>query len=565
MSGPPDVAPVGGGLPEDARALLQRRVALFAGFFASVNAVGLLSRSLLLATGGEELFFIPRSTLLFQAGATLALGAVWLTTRRGRRSARTIRLVEALGLLLTALCYEVLALVLTLDVIEDAALRSLAANPDTQMFAWFAVILPLVGVSFVLTYAMILRAAFVPTASRHTALLTALIGAPLAAVAWVAGLGTAPMGLTFFSPPTLALGGAFQWAFTVVVCAAVSRVIYGLREEVREARRLGQYTLEGLIGEGGMGMVYRASHAMLRRPTAIKLLPPDRAGRDALERFEREVQLTARLTHPHTVTIFDYGRTADGVFYYAMELLDGATLEEVVDVDGPQPPARVVRILEQVAGALGEAHAVGLIHRDVKPSNVVLCRQGGELDVAKVVDFGLVKDVSPGAGAAVSQEGTISGTPLYMAPEILTERDAASPRSDLYALGAVGYYLLTGQHVFGGDNVIEVLGHHLHSEPVPPAQRLGDAVPEDLSRVILDCLAKDPEARPTDAADLRRRLEACAVGRWTQRRAELWWEAHGPVLTASRSRPPPAPRRSATTVEVDLGRRSAETDAVADR
>jgi serine/threonine-protein kinase len=353
----------------------------------------------------------------------------------------------------------------------------------------------------------------------------------------------------------LGVAGAIQWAITVAVCATISRVIYGLREEVREARRLGQYTLEGLIGVGGMGRVYRASHAMLRRPTAIKLLLSNGTSREAMERFEREVQLTAQLTHPNTVTIFDYGRTADGTLYYAMELLDGATVEEVVEVDGPQPPARVVHVLEQVAGALGEAHSIGLIHRDVKPANIVLCRQGGELDVAKVVDFGLVKELEQRHPATVSQEGTISGTPLYMAPEILTEPKAASARSDLYALGAVGYYMLTGEHVFDGRTVIEVLGHHLHTEPIPPSQRLGDPIPEELERLILDCLAKDPAARPQDAAELRRRLEACNVGRWTRRSAEKWWAVHGPTLDAKRRRER-AKHDAARALRVDLLSRS---------
>jgi serine/threonine protein kinase len=218
------------------------------------------------------------------------------------------------------------------------------------------------------------------------------------------------------------------------------------------------------------------------------------------------------------------------------------------------PAARVVNILEQVAGALGEAHSIGLIHRDIKPANIVICRQGGELDVAKVVDFGLVKEMEERHAVAVSQEGTISGTPLYMAPEILTgDAHAASARSDLYALGAVGYYLLTGEHVFGGRTVIEVLGHHLHTEPIPPSQRLGDAVPEDLERVILDCLNKDPNKRPQSGSELRMRLEACErPGRWTQKSAKNWWDAHGPIFDARRAKD--FSQKSARTVDV---RRSA--------
>lgn len=543
-------------LTEDALGLLQRRVATFTGVFGAINLAGVVVRALLLLTLEGEVASVLKSTLLFQAGATAALLSVWLITRRERRSARVVRTAEALGLLVTGLCYHAVALVLTLEVIGTTALRELAADRETLLSAWFVMILPLAAVSYLLTYAMILRAAFVPSTAKRTALLTAMVGAPLIVIFWVTGSSTAPMNLFVLSPPMLALGGVVQWGFTVIVCASISRVIYGLRQEVREAKRLGQYTLEELIGEGGMGRVYKASHAMLRRPTAIKLLPPDRAGHEALVRFEAEVQLTACLTHPNTVTIYDYGRTADGVLYYAMELLDGATLEEVVDVDGPQRPSRVVRILEQVAGALGEAHGIGLIHRDIKPANIVLCRQGGELDVAKVVDFGLVKQLDQGPGATVSQDGTISGTPLYMAPEVLTERGTASERSDIYALGAVGYYLLTGQPLFDGGSVIEILGHHLHTPPVPPSERLGEPLPEDLSRVILDCLAKDPDARPQNAAELRRRLEACDIPPFKQRSAQLWWEAHG-VNLGQRRRPRirAVAGENASTIAIDLLRR----------
>ena len=542
---------------DDARALLQRRVAAFAAILFSINLVGLVARSIVVYVYSAELIFIPRGTIPLQAGGTFALLGIWLATRSARRSARTIRIIEATGLVAAGLCFSVIALLMTLELVRDDSLRDLGTQPQVHLFAMLAMLVPLIGASFVLTYAMVLRAAFVPTAARHTALLTSVVGAPLLVVALVAGEGTSLTQLSILTPPLIALGGAMQWGVTVLACTAISRVIYGLREEARAAQKLGQYTLEEVIGEGGMGMVYRASHAMLRRPTAIKLLAPERAGTEALERFEREVQLTSQLTHPNTVTIFDYGRTADGVLYYAMELLEGATVEDVVELDGPQPAARVVHVLEQVAGALGEAHGIGLIHRDVKPANIVLCHQGGEHDVAKVVDFGLVKQLDErGPGAGVSQEGTISGTPLYMAPETLTNPNGGSACSDLYALGAVGYYMLTGEHVFEGDTVIAVLGHHMHTPPVPPSVRLGDSVPEDLERVILDCLAKDPADRPQSARELRRRLEACVVPRWTQRMALMWWEAHGPMLTEQRSQATRDHKKSKTTMAVDLVRRS---------
>jgi serine/threonine-protein kinase len=266
---------------------------------------------------------------------------------------------------------------------------------------------------------------------------------------------------------------------------------------------------------------------MMRRPTAIKLLRPDKAVEANLKRFEREVQLTARLTHPHTITLFDYGRTPDGVFYYAMELLDGASLDKVVAVGGPLGPARVVHVLYEVAGALAEAHDVGLIHRDIKPANIILCRQGGLYDFPKVVDFGLVKDLEPGGDAALTRADVIAGTPLYIAPEAITSPESVSPQSDLYSLGAVGYFALTGQHVFDGRTLVEVCSHHLHTKPEPPSKRLGGPAPADLEALLLDCLEKDPLRRPTGARELRRRLEACvAFGCWTEDDARAWWEAN---------------------------------------
>jgi serine/threonine-protein kinase len=263
---------------------------------------------------------------------------------------------------------------------------------------------------------------------------------------------------------------------------------------------------------------------MLRRGTAVKLLPPEKAGEQAVARFEREVQLTARLTHPNTVTVFDYGRTPEGVFYYAMELLDGASLEDVVALDGAQPPGRVIHILQQVAGALSEAHSINLIHRDVKPANIFLCEQGGEPDVPKVLDFGLVKEVSEGGGVGLTQADAITGTPLYMSPESIRAPGSMDGRSDLYALGAVGYYLLTGDHVFKGDTLVEVCGHHLHTTPQAPSERLGSTVPEDLEVLLLECLEKEPSKRPETAAALRRRLQRCrASGEWDGERARRWW------------------------------------------
>ena len=312
--------------------------------------------------------------------------------------------------------------------------------------------------------------------------------------------------------------------------AIVARTVYGLRRSVREAMQLGQYTLQRKIGEGGMGAVYLARHALLRRPTAVKLLPADKAGATAVARFEREVQLTAQLTHPNTVSIFDFGHTADGVFYYAMEYLEGLSLDELVAVGGPQPASRVAHILLQVAGALGEAHDVGLIHRDIKPANILLCERGGLADVAKVVDFGLVKPIENGADSDLTAANLVAGTPAYLAPESLADPDAVDGRADLYALGAVGYFLLTGAQVFVGKTTVEVCGHHLHTVPTPPSERLGAEVPEALERVILCCLAKTPAERYATAGDLQDALLACDCGSWSQSDAKQWWSDHAGAI-----------------------------------
>ena len=281
-----------------------------------------------------------------------------------------------------------------------------------------------------------------------------------------------------------------------------------------------------------MGVVYRARHAMLRRPTAIKLLKPERMGEAGLRRFEREVQLTAGLSHPNTVTVFDYGRTPDGVFYYAMEYLEGLGLDQLVAADGPQTPGRAVHILRQVLEALAEAHGVGLVHRDVKPGNIILCERGGLSDVAKVVDFGLVKELE--AEGDVTHDAALVGTPLYLAPEAIRS-PAADARADLYSLGAVAYFLLTGQHVFEGRTIIEICGHHLHTPPTPPSERLGRPLPAALEAWVLACLEKDPARRPASASEAAARLERCGLaGEWKADEARAWWVARGRGLAAAR-------------------------------
>jgi serine/threonine-protein kinase len=271
----------------------------------------------------------------------------------------------------------------------------------------------------------------------------------------------------------------------------------------------------------------------LRRPTAVKLLLPENAGDKYLRRFEHEVRMTARLSHPNTITVFDFGRTADGTFYYAMELLDGADLEEIVTASGPQPAERVVHVLCCVAGALAEAHGIGLIHRDIKPSNIMLCAQGGSFDTPKVLDFGLVRSVD--TDIWTSGADTIVGTPLYLAPEGITDPGRVDGRTDLYALGAVGYFLLTGQPVFDGKTVAEVCQQHLDVAPIPPSVRLGAPVPPALEAIVLACLEKAAADRPESALELRDRLRKCPdVGEWEGDAARKWWDQYGPAIVVAR-------------------------------
>jgi serine/threonine-protein kinase len=339
------------------------------------------------------------------------------------------------------------------------------------------------------------------------------------------------------------------WSVSGTALATVaSKVIYGLQEKVLEARQLGQYTLEAKIGEGGMGEIYRASHAMLRRPTAIKLVRPGRS--EQLQRFEREVQLTASLRHPNTISVFDYGRTPDGTFYYAMELLDGMNLETLIERHGAQPPGRVVHILLQVCGALAEAHGVGLIHRDIKPANVYLCRHGGLDDFVKVLDFGLVRQIESDKPATETGSYVLVGTPLYMAPEAIVSPKSIDARADLYSLGVMAYHLLTGSPPFTASSVVEICSHHMHSTPEPPSARAKQKIPEALERIVLSCLAKDPADRPQTAADLARLLRAAqADAPWTSADALSFWENEARVSAVSQ------PSSGARTIHLDLAER----------
>ncbi|HKT61039.1 MAG TPA: serine/threonine-protein kinase [Gemmatimonadales bacterium] len=355
--------------------------------------------------------------------------------------------------------------------------------------------------------------------------------------------------------PTLAV---IMWNYLPnYVCAAIavipSKIMVRLGRQVQQARELGSYRLVQLIGRGGMGEVWHATHRMLARPAAIKLIKPeilggstDNATAAIIRRFHREAEAASALQSPHTIRLYDFGQTRAGTFYFVMELLEGLDLETLVRRHGPQPPERVVYLLRQVCHSLAEAHERGLVHRDVKPANIYTCRLGREYDFVKVLDFGLVKyDEDETILDTIKSADVTTGTPAYMAPEMASGADPVDRRADLYALGCVGYWLLTGQMVFEAESALKMLIQHIQAIPVPPSIRTGRPVPLDLEHVIMRCLEKDPTRRPQTADDLRAELEQVALAQpWDQARARAWWSTN--------LAPPPEPstvsRRQVVTV-----------------
>jgi serine/threonine protein kinase len=319
------------------------------------------------------------------------------------------------------------------------------------------------------------------------------------------------------------------------------------RKGAPAARRLGPYVLGDRLGAGGMGVVHRATHGALHREVALKLLRTEQLDRAAVLRFEREAVATARLRHPNTVAVYDHGRSEDGIIYYAMEYLDGLHVGDLVAREGPLPPGRVVSLLAQVCASLEEAHALGLVHRDIKPENVMVVGRPGAWDHVKVLDFGLVKNLVPDEGElALTRADRLTGTPLYMAPEAIARPDAAEPRSDLYAVAALGYFMLTGYHVFEGDSLVAICAAHLHEAPVPPSRRAGREMPSDLEALILKGLAKSPDDRPQNARELRETLLRCRVPPWTQDDARAWWRPSGEQAPAAPARSGLVPSLAAT-------------------
>ena len=383
----------------------------------------------------------------------------------------------------------------------------------------------------------ILIFAMIAPASPRRMLAAALITASMDPLAlWIAYL---------MGDPVTSLPHAVILSLPNYSCAVVavlpSKVLYKLGRRLREAQALGNYELVEKLGHGGMGEVWRARHQLLARDAAIKLVRPEVLGarteaeaRIVERRFEREAKATASLSSPHTIQVYDFGTTRDGAFYYVMELLAGRDLESLVREFGPVPADRAIFLLRQACHSLADAHARGMVHRDIKPANIYICRMGLEYDFVKVLDFGLVKLRERGGGAEtlVTLEHTTTGTPAYMAPEIIVGESEVDRRADVYALGCVAYFLLTGQLVFEADTPMKMLMQHVHARPVPPSQRTELRIPRELDALVLACLEKDPNRRPQNAEELFQMAVGCTTCEtWSHASARNWWQTHLPELT----------------------------------
>ncbi|MFL5460363.1 MAG: serine/threonine-protein kinase, partial [Gemmatimonadales bacterium] len=441
--------------------------------------------------------WVPVFDLVGGASFLLSLALFWYT-RRSRRSARF--------LLDLALLYEV-SIALSIGLLDYAV-----GTPAG--LSWIAVII-------------LLFPPVIPSAPWKTflAALTAASMDPLAAMFWRS------QGVETPSMPAV-----FILAAPNYLCAAlapvISHIITRLGREVRKAREMGSYVLTDLIGRGGMGEVWQATHRFLARPAAIKLIKPEvlsavtKVQADVLvERFRREARAAANLRSPHTIQLYDFGVAGDGTFYYVMELLNGMDLQTLVEEYGPLPPARTIHILQQICESLAEAHERGLVHRDIKPANIQVCCLGHYYDFVKVLDFGLVKSAAgePTGDAGLTAPNMVPGTPAYLSPEGALG-EVVDQRTDIYALGCVAYWMLTGRYVFEGQGAVQVMARHIHTPPEPPSLYSLFSIPSRLDEIVLACLAKQPEDRPSNARELADLLGECEVGEeWSREHARLWW------------------------------------------
>ena len=485
-------------------------------FLVSFGFYLFLLASMVLVGGAPFVAVVKGPVALGHLAASWTMGLLWLLARRGRLSVRSLGTLDAVSI-----------------VVACGFLSIMTMNDEGQILQ----------VLLALTVTVMIRAILVPSRPRRTMVLSALAFLPTVVVCIARHDPTALLpGFTpGYQKQYMTLNTVLWSILGTTLATIISRVTYGLRQQVAEANELGQYVLEERIGGGGMGEVWRARHRLLIRPAAIKLIRPQMSGDPELllRRFEREARATAALKSPHTVQLYDFGATEDGRLYYVMELLDGLDLETLVRQYGPLPAERVVHILRQVCSSLQDAHVNGLVHRDIKPANVVVSRAGTTFDFAKVLDFGLVKlDTARNSeddAVNLSTEGSAGGTPAFMAPEVVLGVADTDHRVDLYALGCVGYWLLTGKLIFEGGSVVEVMFHHAHTPPPRPSTRSELPIPAPLEDLVVECLEKDPARRPTSAEAVSTRLDAVSLeSAWTVERAERWWAMHRPLPADAR-------------------------------
>ena len=454
------------------------------------------------------------SLVWFRASVLCVLVGCFLALRSGRSlSLSQLRFVELVVFGVVVLQVALMQATRIAAFAADSDATSAVAVQYLFLGAWCLVIL---------VYGI-----FMPNSwKRGAALMLPVSTVPYIVIAvqcwWSPGVAALLAENNFVSPVPLPIVAALVGVFG-------THIINSARREAFKARQFGQYRLLERLGSGGMGEVFKAEHVLLKRPCAMKLIKPaSEADATAIAHFEKEVTATAKLTHWNTVEIYDYGHTDDGTFYYVMELLPGLSLEDLVERHGPLPPERVVHLMRQVCGALQEAHSVGLIHRDIKPANIFAAQRGGVFDVAKLLDFGLVKEQTTTSSASGKEVkyGSFSGTPLYMSPEQASAYEDVDGRADIYSLAAVAYYLLTGKPPFSGTNVVQLLAAHANAEVAPPSAANAQ-VPSDLDQLILKCLAKDAKDRFQDAASLEQAFAHCeCADDWTAKRAAAWWDAN---------------------------------------
>src|SRR3954468_2653477 len=456
-------------------------------FLVSFGFYLFLIASMVLVGGAPFVAVVTGPVAMGHLAASWTMGLLWLLASRARFSRRSLGTLDAVCI-----------------VVACGFLSLMTVNDQGQILQ----------VLLALTVTVMIRAILVPSRPGRTMLLSALAFLPTVVICIVRHHPTALLpGFTeSYQKQYMTLNTVLWSVLGTTLATITSRVTYGLRKQVAEANELGQYILEEKIGGGGMGEVWRAHHRLLIRPAAIKLIRPQTSGDAELlhRRFEREARATAALRSPHTVQLYDFGRTEDGRLYYVMELLDGLDLDTLVRQYGPLPAERVVHILRQVCSSLQDAHQNGLVHRDIKPANVVVSRAGTTFDFAKVLDFGLVKLDTAGRpddnAVNLTQDGSTSGTPAFMAPEVVLGAADTDHRVDLYALGCLGYWLLTGKLVFEGRSAVEVMFHHAHTPAPRPSTRSELPIPASLEDLLMECLEKVPARRPASAAAVSTRL-----------------------------------------------------------